>query len=383
MSFGITGDPLRFFRPHGIRVLTQGAGLVGRMLFADISEEKFFRGAIDVLDLILDIRHRVRSHGTAHLPDLGPAIFACNHVGISDPIYLVHEIYTATDGRRCCAQVMRDDFFKMAWINRRMARFCNTIPFPRGGINRSNLDTFLGQVRRHLDRGVILFLSGTRSRTGEVMYVFQKRPRRDGQEDRQKAPGRLLEILLRGLQTAVQVVPTTLTYDFATAEIQTVFGPPVNLGGKEAPDEIRERVSRVIGSVETQVYVGPQHLLPCILHHPALERAEWDLPLGSVKACLQRASEALSRLYTYVQEGLREDFSGSFERALQWYREKGIVQIQGGRLLRVEGSKRPVPNRDIFLRDKLPSLFYWNQVKHLQPLRQALQEAMHSLILAP
>lgn len=379
MPFGIAGDPMRFLRPPGFRTLTRGVGLLNLMLFSEVSEEKLFRGGIDVVALILDIRSRVRSHGTEYLEDLGPVVFASNHVGIFDPIYLVHEIYTATNGGRCCAQVMRDDFFKVPWINRRMAKFCNTIPFPRGGITRSSLNTILGHVKAHLERGVILFLSGTRSRTGEVMYVFRRRRRGKGQEGRGKTPGRILEILLRGLDTDVQVVPTTLTYDFARAEVRIVFGPPIQFRSDEDPSEVRSGVLRVVTAVENQIYVGPQHLLPCLLHYPGLDREEAGLPLSSVKDCLQRTSEVLARAYAYVQEGLREDFSGSFERALQWYREKGMVQIQGGRLRRVKAVKRLVHGPDAFLKDAFPSLFYWNQVKHLQPLREALQEAIQGV----
>ncbi len=381
MTFGIAGNPGRFVTQEGIRTLIRGVRLVGRALFTGIAEEKFFREALGVVDLILDIRPRVHSSGAEGLHALGPILFACNHVGIFDPIYLIHEVYHATGGRRRCAQIMRDDYFKLSWFNRSMALACNTIPFPRGGLSLSRFEGVIAQVRRHLNHGVILFVAGTRSRSGEVMYTYKGRGRRrGGGGDDAKAAGRILQVLLKALQIPLSVVPTTLTYDLSTQEIHVVFGAPIEVTGEEDAQEMAKVVRRVVAAIENQVWVGPQHLIPCLLHHPVLEGREAGVPLAWARECLHRAFERLTRAYAYVGEDLRQDFGRAFDKALAWYRTKGTVQIHGERLVLDQAAlERFVHAPGKSLKDALPSLFYWNQVKHLKPLMAALREAMQAM----
>jgi 1-acyl-sn-glycerol-3-phosphate acyltransferase len=365
---------------EALSTLGRGVRLVGRALFAGISEEKFFREALGVVDLILEIRPRVHSWGAERVQALGPTLFACNHVGIFDPIYLIHEVYLATKGRKRCAQIMRDDYFKLSWINRRMVLACNTIPFPRGGLNPSKLEGVLTQVREHLDHGVILFVAGTRSRSGEVMYVYRKCPG-SGRGEEAKAPGRILQVLVKGVRAPLSVVPTTLTYDFSTKQIHVVFGMPVEVTGKEDAQEAAQIVRRVVAEIENQVWVGPQHLIPCLLHHPFLEGREAGVPLPWARECLHKASEGLARVHAYMEEDLRRDFGRAFDKALAWYRSKGTVQIRGERLVLDKAALERLdhgPRKS--LRDALPSLFYWNQVKHLKPLMAVLQETIQAMI---
>jgi 1-acyl-sn-glycerol-3-phosphate acyltransferase len=374
----IAGDPNRFFTAKGIRTLLEGVWLVSRVLFYRVSEERFFEVAVRVVDWLLDIPGRVRLSGVEHVKDLGPVLFACNHVGIFDPVYIIREIHRVTDGRKRCSQIMRDDFFKWAWINRRLARSCSTIPFPRGGLTRSHLESVLSDTRRHLPLGVIIFVGGTRSRTGEIMYAFRKRSRPGQRDGDSRTPGRFLAFLLAGLRAPVDVVPTTITYDFASGDIQIVFGPPVSFAGNEDPSALRQGVERVVHVIENQVVVGPQHLLACLLHDPDMEESEKGLPLGTVRALLPRVVDRLADGYEHVHDELRGDLSRGFERTLRWYRAKGAVREEGDHLQ--PGARRTeLPGEDEFLRNTRPSLFYWNQVKHLTVLRDAIRESMREM----
>ncbi len=370
----IAGDPWRFVRAAGVRTMLGGIGLVARVLFVGIREADFFRRAVPVADWLLDIRPRIRTAGEDSLPDAGPVIFACNHLTIFDPVYVIHELYLATGGRLRCGQIMRDDFFRVGWINRSLARCCNTIPFPRGGLTRKNLTHILASIRVHLPRGVVLFASGTRSRTGEILDVFRREGRGPARDAERKTPARFLELLLQGLRTPVRVVPTTITYDFSSQEVYIVFGEGVDFDGRERPATLNARVESVLRAIESQLVIGPQHLLAWVLHDTEAETAgRRELSLTGVRGLLQRVAKRVEERYPHVQPELRQDFVRSFDRAFRWYRDRGSLLVRGDHVAPAEGSGDPL-SRGGFLRKAQPSLFFWNQVKHLTPLREAFRE---------
>ncbi len=376
MPVHIAGDPGRLARPGGLKILLQGGRTIGRVLFSRMSDEAFFREALPVADLLLDIPARLRARGLHRLAGLGPALFASNHVGIFDPVYIIREILAATDYRLRPAQIMRDDFFKLAWINRAMARSCNNIPFPRGSLNRSRLAAVLQRIRGHLDRSVLLFVSGTRSRTGEILYLFQRQLPGRTPDDGKRPAGRFLELLLGGLGTPLRVVPTTITYDFASRAVHLVFGEPVAVAGDETPRALGALVRGVTDAIGKQVSVGPQHLLAAILRQPHLRAEGGGIPLIRLRDLLQGTARRLAAEYAFLQEGVEEDLDRAMDRSLAWYRARGALSIRGGCVTLRERDDAGAPSSGASLRGSRPVLFHWNQVRHLEPLRRALQETL-------
>lgn len=357
------------------------------ILWREVTDERVFGISSRFLDIILNISGRMKTLGMSNIRPIGKTIFVSNHLGVFDPIYIITAVLRSTNGQRRCASLMRDDFFKSSFLNRRMERYIKTPLFPRSSIKKGGFQRVIQKVHENLDSGIIIFTCGTRSRNGEVLYLYpgEKGSRGRGPSAR-KDPGRLIKIILRNFDGRVELVPTTITYNYMDKGIGIVFGRPIIFDSeKDDRNTLNQKVEETINSIENQVYIGFHQLIPLLLKRYIFSdrkvgEGNGDLSIPQIKALLETAIDRLGERYHYTEENLLENFQQRFENTIEWYRSRNMLKIIDEHRIKIcESRVCKIPELDTKFKKKNPFLFYLNQVKRLHILDEVMERVRPQL----
>jgi len=268
-----------------------------------------------------------------------------------------------------------------------MERYIRTPLFPRSSIKKGGFQRIIQKIHENLDRGIIIFTCGTRSRNGEVLYLYSGEKGNRGKiSSTRKDPGRLIKIILRDFKGQVELVPTTITYNYIDKGIGIVFGRPILYDSeKDDHSALSLKVEETINSIENQVYIGFHQLIPFLLNRYIFSgrkvgENDSGLSIPEIKAHLEAAIDHLSEIYHYTEENLLENFQQRFEKTIEWYRRQHMLKIIDERRIKIcENRVCQIPDLDTKFKKKNPFLFYLNQVKGLRLLEEVLERAYPQL----
>lgn len=352
--------------PVFTRYFLYRAGLARRPKFTDYYPEyQAFCGSI------LHWDRRTRIVGAEHCPRSGPAVFAANHVRLSDPLYIFRAVTRASGERLYVRFMARDDFFNhWAWRffpfkPHDMLEMGGACFISRGGAKPAQLKPFLDLLEAR--EAFLLFPGGTRSRSGVLIEYGGRAARSRG------VAFFLAQTQTRHSDWRVPAVPLVRTFNPARHNSVVVFGPPLYL----EPDADRERqrafdeelTARLGGLVE----IHATHLVCALLYLWCLHGRGPELTINALCEACRDIRDSLRGCH--VHPGLFARLEREVRDALRYLRRRGMVHMKRGRIFPDFVRVLDCPPLDTKYRKRNPVRFFANQLLHLPEVTRTIESA--------
>ena len=334
-----------------------------------VSFEEYPDETIAVMGRILQWDRRLRVEGAEHCPRTHPAVFACNHVRLNDPMYVWPAIYRASGEKLISGFMMRNDFFggpPWTWLPVDLNELCELV----GAALISRHRFQLSQMKPLLERlgrpgSFMMFPGGTRTRSGLAMEYH-------GQWGEPGAVSFFLVHAQRRWGAPVAGVPVFRTPNYATGRGVVTFGPPQYIddtANRRAQREFDAEMALRIGQL---VEVNALHVVGGILYLRALHGLPDRLSLEELRGAIEKL--AADPRGTRIDPALRDDPAQEITAALRYYRRRGMLSWRKGHIVVNREAILSCPALTTRYRHRNPVKFFVNQVLHLGTFVQRLEE---------
>lgn len=356
--------------PVFTRYFLYRAGLARRPRFTDYYPEyQAFCGSI------LHWDRRTRIVGAEHCPRGGPAVFAANHVRLSDPLYIFRAVTRASEERLYVRFMARDDFFNhWAWRffpfrPHDMLEMGGACFISRGGARPAQLKPLLDLLEAR--EAFLMFPGGTRSRSGVLIEYGGRAARSRG------VAFFLAQTQAKHPDWRVPAVPLVRTFDPARHNSVVVFGPPVYLepeAGREQQRAFDEELAARLGGL---VEIHATHVVSALLYLWCLHGRGLELTKDALCEACRRVRDNLQG--RHVHPGLIARLEGEVRGALRYLRRRGMVRVKRGSIFPKAARILDCPPLDTAYRKRNPVRFFANQLLHLPDVTRAIESAAAAL----
>ena len=331
---------------------------------------------IQVAHCIFKRAQRTRLRNPEECPRQDPAVFAGNHIKLSDPIVGWFAIYRASKGCIVSGFMMRDDFFRH-WAWRLLPFNLDDIVEMLGAIRISRENFQLNQLKPLLNRlarpgSFIMYPNGTRSRSGLAMEY------RDGFETPGNVSFFLSHAQRRHPDRKVAAAPMALTVNPATRRKVMAFGPPLYLPPRTRREEQRAFDLALAESIGKLIEVNVLHLVCALIYLFCLHQRGASLSTPALKTRLQQILDQLEDLL--VDPAAYAAFDKEFAAALRYLRAKKILHEGEGKRLHLDAARiLSAPPLTRAYANANPVKYQVNQILHYQSLMPLLEAAARRL----
>lgn len=318
---------------------------------------------------ILQWDRRLRVEGAVHCPKCPPAIFACNHVRLNDPMYVWPAIYRGSGEKIISGFMMRNDFFggrHWRWAPVDMNELCEMA----GAVLISRRRFQLTQMRPLLEMlgrpgAFMMFPGGTRTRSGLAMEYH------DGLGE----PGAVSFFLAhaqRRYDRAVPAVPVFRTPNFATGRGVVTFGPPVYLDSSASRAGQRAFDAELAVRIAELVEVNALHAVGAILYLRGLHGLNERMPMEELRGAVRRATSGLPEVR--IDPALINRLDEELRHALRYFEAHGMLERRGEDVLVRRAAVLSCPRLNTSYRKHNPVKYFTNQILHVPALVRRLEE---------
>jgi 1-acyl-sn-glycerol-3-phosphate acyltransferase len=341
-------------------------GLSRRPMFTDHQPE-----SQHFLGLLLKWKKRLRVVGAEHCPQEDPAVFASNHLLVSDPLFAWEAVKRATQQRICIAFMMRDDFFQgFPWnclpvSGDSLAEMGGTVLISRDKVQLSQLRPLLNVLGG--PGSFAMYPGRTRSRTG---LVFEYR---DGVTE----PGSIsffqAQIQRKHPELRVAAVPMMRLYNPVNKGTTIVFGEALYLNSGAKRQEQRSLDFELVSRIGALVEIGVPHVVSGLLYLRCLHQRGEQVAVASLTEAVRKVllqiedhhidPAAISKLDTEIEATL-----AYFANKDMLTREGEIISLKPDLIL-----SAPEPDREY--KRKNPVKFQLNQILHLSDVVAHIETA--------
>jgi len=356
--------------PVFTRYFLYRVGLARRPKFTDYYPEyQAFCGSI------LHWDRRTRIVGAEHCPRQGPAVFAANHVRITDPLYLFRAVTRASGGGLYVRFMARDDFFKhWAWRffpfkPSDMLEMGGACFISRGSAKPAQLKPFVDLLDQR--ESFLLFPGGTRTRSGVLIEYSVRSARSRG------VAFFLAQTQSRHPDWSVPAVPLVRTFNPVRHNSVVVFGPPLYL----EPDADRERQrafdEELAARLGELVEIHVPHLVCALLYLWCLHRRGCELPVSALRGACAHARDRLESRHIHPDAFVRLD--GEIRATLRYLRRRGMVRLTRHHVRPDTDRILGCPPLDTKYRKRNPVKFIANQLLHMPDVIRAVEAAAEGM----
>lgn len=307
-------------------------------------------------------------------PESSPAVFAANHVLLTDPMYIFGAAARASRKRIYVHFMARDDFFTQ-WYWRLFPVRMDDLLEMTGAHLISRDKVRLSQLKPLLEllesNGSFLMFPGrSRSRTGVVMEY------RDGFEE----PGAVSFFLAQGGRRAgleVPAVPVARTFNPVTGRSVVTFGAPMRLARDATRDEQRAFDAELAVRIGELIEVHTAHLVCGLIYLWCLHARGPAFTRASLTEACRALRDGLDG--HAADPAMHTNLEREVARVLRFLHRKKLVRVDRERVYPDVDAVLAAPDWAGGYRQRNPLKFTVNQILHMTDVIAHIEEAAAQL----